>query len=451
MNMIMVAPETTPAFPPQLSTDDADPALCARAAIKHALWDQAPPSRTAERRDLEALIAQLREVNQNLVLAAVDAQTLRDAAEAAHRRQNEFLAMLAHELRNPLAPIAMAATLLGKTPDASPQLCHLQAVIERQVMHLSRLLDDLFDAARISSGKITLRREAVLLADLMERTIAAIQPSLDQRRQHLSMDLAPAAIALDGDPVRLAQVFSNLLLNASKFTQDHGRIAIAARLQADQVKIDISDNGAGMSAELLPTIFALFAQGPRSPARAEGGLGIGLNIVHHVVQLHGGTVTAGSAGLGCGSVFSVTLPVRAGAAPEPVAAPSSLTVRAGRKILLVEEKGDACDVLSIVLGFAGHAVSIADDGASGLAMARLTAYDVLICDIGMSEKNGMGLIRSLRNGAEAHLPLAIAMSGRGQAQDREAALAAGFDHYFVKPVAVAELLAAMASHADPRG
>lgn len=406
---------------------------------------------TKDRDGLEDLVAQLREANQNLVLATVNAQTLRDQAEATNRRQNEFLAMLAHELRNPLAPIGMAAMLLGKMPDASPQLLRLHNIINRQVEHLARLLDDLLDAARISSGKITLLVEPVLLADIIERTIEAVQGRIDERRQQLDLDVPAHAIVIEGDQVRLTQVFSNLLLNASKFTQDCGHIALSVQLLAENVIITVRDDGAGMSAEVIPHIFTLFTQGPRSLARSEGGLGVGLNVVHNIVHMHGGKVEASSMGLGCGSVFTVTLPLSVtlqSASP----APSAPTIfHPGYRMLLIEDNIDACTTLKNFLALEGHAVSVAHDGLAGLALACEHEHDVLICDIGLPGMDGFEIIKQLRQSKGDNAPFAIALSGYGQANNHTRALAAGFDAYLVKPVDTQALLSLVLSNAVRHG
>ncbi|MEC5161554.1 two-component system, sensor histidine kinase [Janthinobacterium sp. CG_23.3] len=416
-----------------------------------ALWDQITERRAPVRGydAREDLIAQLLEANQNLVLATINAQNLRDEAEASNQRQNEFLAMLAHELRNPLAPISGAAALIGKTPDASPQLGQLQAIIGRQAGHLSRLLDDLLDAARINSGKISLRVQSILLADVLERAVEAVQPALDARRQRLILEAPPGAVGIDGDHVRLTQVFSNLLANAAKFTPEGGCIRVVVTALAQRVEVAVSDNGAGISAHLLPHIFDLFTQGSRSPARTEGGLGIGLSIVRNIVQMHRGTVTAGSAGPGCGSVFLVTLPTVApcGCAAAPDAHPACPTCT----ILLVDDNADASETLQLLLELDLHKVSTAPSARAALAMVQDDLYDVVICDIGMPEMSGIELARILRASARGRQPLLLGLSGYGQPQDRADAIAAGFDGYFVKPVDPDALTAAIAAHCAARG
>jgi signal transduction histidine kinase/ActR/RegA family two-component response regulator len=404
----------------------------------------------AERDLLRAQNEILREANQNLVLATFGAQSLRDEAEAANQRQNEFLAMLAHELRNPLAPISMANAILAQMPAPSTQLLNVQKIIGRQVKHLSRLLDDLLDAARISSGKITLLRRPVLLADLLQSTVETVQLRMNERRQQLELHVPPEDIMLDADPVRLAQVFSNLLVNASKFTQDGGKIVLSAWLAGDTLMITVADNGAGMSPDVILNIFALFTQGPRSLARSEGGLGVGLNVVRNVVEMHGGSVNASSPGLGHGSVFTLALPMSDIAVPSTVSAQRHRTAAPGHRILLIEDNLDASETLSMFLRSEGHSVVTEFDGPTGLATAYAHAFDVLICDIGLPGMNGYDLIRNLRATVGANIPFAIAVSGYGQPEDKARAIAAGFGQYLVKPVDVDALLSLIGSQAMTR-
>jgi signal transduction histidine kinase len=384
--------------------------------------------------------AQLREANAHLVMATVNAQSLQDEAEAANRRQNEFLAMLAHELRNPLAPISMAAAMLERMPQPSPELATLHGVISRQVEHMARLLDDLLDAARISSGKITLAVAPLALGDVVERALETVQPRISERRQQVELDLHDPALALDGDRVRLTQVLSNLLGNASKYTQDGGTIALRSEACGLGVRLVISDNGTGIGAEVLPHIFDLFTQGPRSLARSEGGLGVGLNVVRNLVQMHGGTVQAHSDGVGQGSRFIIELPVSA-AGTAPAADEAVTSAPHGEcKVLLIEDNVDVCDTLKSFLLLDQHAVTAAYDGRSGLALALAEPFDVLICDIGLPQLDGLEVIAQLRAQQPERRVYAIALSGYGQPEDRARALAAGFDEYLVKPVRPDSLL-----------
>jgi len=399
-----------------------------------------------ERDALAVRLAQLREANENLVLAAVNAQTLRDDAEAANRRQNEFLAMLAHELRNPLAPISMAAALLERLPNPPPQLHSLTQVIGRQVGHMAHLLDDLLDAARISSGKILLTIEPILMSEVIEQAVETVQPRIKERRQTLLVDVLVEPLITDGDRVRLTQVFTNLLGNASKYTPDHGEIRLAAFVAHGEIVITVEDNGSGISPEVIPHIFDLFTQGPRSLARSEGGLGVGLNVVRNLVSMHNGVVRAESAGAGAGSCFTVRLPLSKAVqatAPAPGGAASLKTD--GCAVLLVEDNIDACSTLQHFLTLEGHAVSAAHEGNSGLAAALAREYDVVICDIGLPGLDGYDLIKALRASAHGARPYAIALSGYCQAEDRARAIDAGFDHYLVKPVQPEALLALISS------
>ncbi|MGB9107401.1 MAG: hybrid sensor histidine kinase/response regulator [Telluria sp.] len=411
----------------------------------HALEDEVERLRAValEKRRLEDTAAQLREANEHLVLAAVQAQHLQEDAEAANRRQNEFLAMLAHELRNPLSPIGMAASLLDRTPNATPQLHKLSRVIGRQVDHMAKLLDDLLDAARISSGKITLSTEPLVLADVLQQAVETMQPCVQERRQCLQVELPPASVVVEGDQVRLTQVFTNLLANASKYTPDGGTLHLTARAGEAEVTVGVEDNGNGIAPEIIPYIFDLFTQGPRALARSEGGLGVGLNVVRNLVGMHAGTVVAESRGAGQGSCFTVHLPRSVERSIDR--GPSRVAVTGGRKrVLVVEDNPDTCATLAACLREEGHEVITALDGRSGLAAALERPYDVIVCDIGLPGLDGLGLIRAVRAAvggiAGGSRPLAIAMTGYGQPEDVARGLEAGFDHYLVKPVGLDALL-----------
>ena len=397
-----------------------------------------------ERDRLEEQINQLREANEHLVMATVSAQSLRDLAEATNRRQTEFLAMLAHELRNPLAPLSMAASLMGSLGGSTGQLAHVSGVVRRQVDHMARLLDDLLDAARISSGKITLSVRPLALAGALDQAVETVAPRIRERGQHLSVELPDEVLTIDGDPVRLTQVFANLLGNASKYTGDGGRIVLRARRAGEEAVVEVSDNGSGIAPEMLPQVFDLFMQGPRSLARSEGGLGIGLNVVRNLVGMHGGSVTADSAGEGKGSSFTVRLPLSNGTAQAAAVPAGPSAAHGGCSILLIEDNVDACDTLRTLLELAGHEVAVAYDGRAGLEAARARRYDVLICDIGLPGMDGFEIMDHLRREQQqagtGRRPFAVALSGYGQGEDRERAFGAGFDRYLVKPAAPEVLL-----------
>ncbi|MEH6433938.1 ATP-binding protein [Massilia sp. DD77] len=396
----------------------------------------------AERkRELDALVEQLREANGNLVMAAVQAQSLRDDAEETNRRQNEFLAMLAHELRNPLVPISMSANLLGRS-SLDGELSALTKVIQRQVGHMSHLLDDLLDAARLSSGKITLAIQALDLKDVIAQAVETVLQRMHERGQRFALHLPVDPVVVDGDPVRLAQVFTNLLSNASKYTQDGGAISLSVEC-GDQVEVTVADNGSGMAAETIAHAFDLFAQGPRTLARSEGGLGVGLNVVRNLVGMHGGSVVASSEGIGAGSSFTVRLPLSLQGLPAEPAAAASAQGGGARRILVVEDNTDAGDVLRMLLELEGHEVALAADGHAGLAMALDGGFDAIVCDIGLPGIDGYELIARLRAAGSGAAPLAVALSGYGHSSDRERAMAAGFDRYLVKPVGPDALLQAL--------
>lgn len=389
---------------------------------------------------LEALVLRLREANQNLVIATVGAQNLQAKAESATHRQEEFLSMLAHELRNPLAPIAMAAELLGKITSAHPQLPKLQGIIARQVRHMTHLVNDLVDASLVSRGKITLEKAPLLLSEIIESGIETSQPFIDKRKQQLRIDLPGQPLVVFGDLVRLAQVFSNLLINSTKFTPEHGLLTVSAEVAGENVIVHVKDDGMGIAADFQPFVFDLFRQGPSSLDRSQGGLGIGLSLVRTIVQMHGGTVEVHSGGEGCGTEFTVSLPI----APESRSLADDLALKAipvhRRRILLIDDNPDANEILKDLLELEGHAVISAFSGTDGLTIAREQVFDLVICDIGLPGMDGYEVLRQLRMHAAKPMPCFIALTGYHQLENRTRALEAGFDHYLVKPVAIEILL-----------
>ncbi|NHZ87620.1 response regulator [Massilia sp. CCM 8733] len=399
-----------------------------------------PPSND----DLAAEVAALR-----LLLAERDAELARLRAEAgqARERRSDFLGMLAHELRNPLAPISLANTMLAKLPEPSSGLLNLHAVIHRQLQNLTRLLDELLDAASIDSGQLVLARVPVELGAVLRRALHTVQVRILERHQHLHMDL-PEDLSVHGDPARLAQVFANLLANASRYTADGGTIRVAAHAHEGRALLTVADNGAGMNQDELAGMFDLFTRGTRATVRAEGGLGVGLNVVRNIVELHDGKVIGASDGPGRGSVFTVSLPLLVSDGAQAALAPGALPP--SRRILLVEDNLDANDTLGQLLLDEGHKVTAAYDGIAGLALARTQVFDVLICDINLPGLNGYELITQLRRTAGAHIPFAIAISGYGQMEDRTRAIGAGFGQYVLKPIDIDALLALVASSAVTR-
>jgi signal transduction histidine kinase len=430
-------------------SQQAAPDAYTGALLRHigSLEEEVARLRTALRGkdELEQSVARLRDANEHLVLAAINAQGLRDDAEAANRRQNEFLAMLAHELRNPLVPISMSSMLLERSANSTPQLLNFTRVIRRQVEHMACLLDDLLDAARISSGKITLQLEPLSVSGVIDQALETVLPRIGERCQQFDLDLPPRQLGAHGDRVRLVQVFTNLIGNASKYTGDGGRIALKVVQEGAEIVATVSDNGSGIAPEVLPHIFDLFTQGPRSLARSEGGLGVGLNVVRNLVAMHGGSITAESPGTGQGSRFILRLPACALPETGPPALEHPVAAGGGCRVLIIEDNVDAADTLKAFLDIEGHEVSIAQDGQAGLDMLLKGQADVVICDIGLPGMDGLEVMTRLRASGTAPQPVAIGLSGYGQAEDRARAAQAGFDHYLVKPVNPDALLALVAA------
>ncbi|CAN7287926.1 response regulator [Polaromonas sp. LjRoot131] len=376
---------------------------------------------------------------------AMENARLYTLVQEADRRKNEFLAMLAHELRNPLAPIRNAVHIIHGAQVADPTVAWARDVIARQVDHMSRMVDDLLDVSRIVRGKVTVHMEPLLLATLCERAVEASSPLLAARQQRLTVALPDEAVVLRGDLVRLSQVLSNLLNNASKFTDPEGTITLDASLKGDSLCITVSDTGQGIEAEFLPHIFDLFAQGDQALDRAQGGLGIGLTLVKHLVELHQGTVEAYSEGRGKGSRISVSFP--AGLAAQGAALPAAAAPKAARpapaasrKILVVDDLPASADTLKVLLELEGYVVRIANDGAQALTVAQEFGPDVLILDIGLPGMDGFEVARQLRSRPESKDALLIALTGYGEAESRLRSQRAGFDHHVVKPADIDFLL-----------
>ena len=407
------------------------------------------------------LVQQLQDANEHLVLATLDARDLQATAEAANLRQIEFLSMLAHELRNPLQPMAMASDLLAGYAGLHPTIAKVHDIYSRQTAHMERLVDDLLDASRVSSGKITLQLAPVLLHDILDDAVETALPGIERRHQRLQVRLPAVPLLIQGDLIRLAQVFSNLLINASKFTQELGHIDIGAQQIGDMVQVWVNDDGAGISAELQPFVFDLFTQGHRSLERAQGGLGIGLSLVRSITQLHGGSATVISEGAGKGSRFIITLPLSASAeTAQHGSAPASALPPPACKILLIEDNIDANDVMTMLLQQDGHTVTSCFDGPSGLRAGLDGSFDIVLCDIGLPGMDGFQVVSGLRAALEAPQPCFIAASGYSATGQMDRASQTGFDHYLVKPVSmeslnriigqrVAQLRAAVNRHPDP--
>ena len=353
----------------------------------------------------------------------------------ADQRKDEFLAMLAHELRNPLAPISSAVKIMELvTPDAPPQVKKAREVIDRQTRHLSRLVDDLMDVSRISTGKIVLRDEHVDAAAMVLRAIEMNRPLLEARGHQVDMHGLSQQQMVRGDSTRLTQVIGNLVNNAAKYTEAGGIIRVGLEREDRWLVIRVADNGVGMSPLILPHVFNLFLQAERSLDRSLGGLGIGLSVVKRLTELHGGTVEAHSAGERMGSEFVVKLPALDMPAQSQAAPPAAVAVAAPRRILVVDDNRDAVDALAMMLKLGGNDVEIAYEGMAALAMAQSFVPDAVVLDIGLPGIDGYEVARRLRARPETAHALIVAVTGYGQKEDRERSRAAGFDHHLVKPI-----------------
>jgi signal transduction histidine kinase len=363
-------------------------------------------------------------------------------AEAANRAKDEFLAMLGHELRNPLAPIATAVQLMQTHPGNRREL----EVIDRQVKHVIRLVDDLLDVSRITRGKVQLKKARIEASQVVCNAVEMASPLLEQRQHRLTVSVAQDGLPLLADDARLAQVLANLLTNAAKYTEPGGEISVAAEAAEGQIQISVRDNGRGIASDILPRIFDLFVQGQRSPDRAEGGLGLGLALVRSLVELHGGSVAAHSDGPGRGSEFVVRLP-RASEDDLGVESPVPYHRAAGRqlrkRVLLVDDNQDAAELLCEVLRSVGHHVEVAHDGPAALGLVSRFHPEVAVLDIGLPVMDGYELARRLRG--QLDRLRCIAVTGYGQETDHARSRQAGFDLHLVKPVDLSVLLRALES------
>ena len=359
------------------------------------------------------------------------------------RRKDEFLAMLSHELRNPLAPVRAVIELMQMSDEQPAMVKRSLAAAGRQIAHMTRMLDDLLDVSRITSGKFEIRRAPVSLASVVEQALQTTEKVVNDRQHTLTISLPAAPVVLDADATRLVQVFSNLLHNAAKYTDKGGNIELSATLAGDRVMVRVVDDGVGIRPELLPQVFDLFVQADRAADRQQGGLGLGLTLVHRLVAMHGGTVIADSRGTGSGSEFTVVLPVVAVEAVQPAGVVVHRRIQLRElqplHILLIEDDDDIREPMKDLLELCGHRVDDASDGTLGFDLLAATNPHVALIDIGLPGLDGYEVAACARSrGVEMRTRL-VAMTGYGRAEDRERALAAGFDAHIVKPVAIDEL------------
>jgi signal transduction histidine kinase len=372
--------------------------------------------------------------------AALEAESKQRAVLEVDRRKDEFLAMLGHELRNPLAPVTTALQIMRIHESEPIRVARSREIVERQIEHMTRLIDDLLDVSRITRGKIELREQPLLLSSVIERAIETARPLIDERGHRISLDLPTEPVSFLADPARLAQVFANLLNNAAKYTDVGGRIWLRARVEGNELVVGVRDDGPGLTKELRAHAFDLFMQGPQTRARARGGLGIGLTLVRRLVELHGGTVEALSEGPGKGTEIVVRLPRRL----PPVAdgaAPKAAIVAEGprRRILVVDDNVDAAEALGELLRDFGHEVTTAHDGPQALDNARLHRPDIVLLDISMPEMDGYEVAKRIRGELGLGDALLIALTGYGEDRHRRLARESGFDQHVTKPVDASKL------------
>ena len=377
---------------------------------------------------------------QGIARDVTERKRAEEVLREADRRKDEFLAMLAHELRNPLAPLRTGLHLLRLAGGDRAQAEQVLGMMGRQVEQLVRLVDDLLDVSRIMRGKIELRKQPVELAEVLGHAVETARPLIDAQRHELSVSLPAPAVLLDGDPVRLAQVFGNLLTNAAKYTEPGGHIWLSGAGEGDMAIVRVRDTGIGMAPETLPFVFDLFVQADRTNTRARGGLGIGLTLVRRLLEMHGGSVTASSDGPGKGSEFVVRLPALVrGEAATAAARAGDDTVTDGsstarrRSILVVDDNVDAAETLAMLLRLDGHHVRVVHDGPAALEAARSRVPEVVLLDIGMPGMDGYEVARRLRQLPGLAGVVLVALTGWGQEQDRQRSKEAGFDHHLTKP------------------
>ena len=376
--------------------------------------------------------------------------TERKAAEEmlrdADRKKDNFIATLAHELRNPLAPIRNAVSLLGRSRVDDPQVAWCREVIDRQVGQMTHLLEDLLDVSRMARGQLQLRLETLAVATVIERAVEIARPAIDAAGHALDLALPNEPLFVRGDLTRLAQVFSNLLINAAKYTRGHGAITLATVVRGNDVVVRVSDTGIGLSAEQMPQIFEMFGQLASALDRSQGGLGIGLSLARRLIEMHGGDIAAKSDGPGQGSEFSVCLPLVPAEPAEPtVPIPAASEAGPRWRILIADDLADSADSLALLLESMGHSVRVAYDGEQSLAVGESFRPEVALLDLGMPKLNGYEACRRIRATAWGRDITLVAQTGWGQSEHRRRTRDAGFDHHIVKPIDVDKLMALLRS------
>ena len=381
-------------------------------------------------------------------MALDNALLVRDIQENDQRR-NEFLAMLSHELRNPLAPIRNAVRVLQKSDIEHPTLDWALGVVDRQVTHMTRLVDDLLDVARITRGKIQLQWEQVELSDVVASAVETSRPLIESHGHALTVSLPETPVQVRADRARLSQVLSNLLNNAAKYTPDGGRITMLAEKSGGDVVFRVRDTGTGIAPDMLSKVFDLFTQADCAIDRAQGGLGIGLTLVQRIVEMHKGTVQAYSEGPGQGSEFTVRLAISADDAAAEAPAAASTLESPSYRVLVVDDNVDAAESLSMLLRLTGHVTRLSHDGPDAIEAALDFQPDVVLLDIGLPHLDGFQVARRLRDNPATRNCLLVAVSGYGQDEDRAKAKASGFDFHLTKPIDYDDLQRVLAAYKKP--
>jgi PAS domain S-box-containing protein len=384
-------------------------------------------------RDARGEIVSILAITRDVTELRKAEQALRDA----DRRKDEFLGLLSHELRNPLAPIRNAIYILNHADPGGEQARRARNILQRQTEHLTRLVDDLLDVTRVGRGKIDLRKERVDLATIVRRTADDLRSVMEQRGIALTVNTPGRAVFTEADPTRLTQVIGNLLGNAAKFTARDGRVTVTLATAGDEAEIRVRDTGIGIERSLLPHVFEPFVQSERSDARGHGGLGLGLALVKGLVELHHGRVSAESAGPGTGTELVVRLPIESPAVPARGGGGAAVE-RRGRRVLVVDDDGDAADTLAQIIELFGHTAAVVHDGPSAIARVRQDPPDVVLCELGLPDLSGYDVARALRAEGPPGLRI-VALSGYAQDDDLRRAVEAGFDAHIAKPADPAEI------------
>jgi signal transduction histidine kinase/ActR/RegA family two-component response regulator len=415
--------------------------LVSRQGKERPIDDSAAPIRARNGR-ITGVVVVFRDITDQRK-EELERERLTRVLDANNRRKDEFLAMLSHELRNPLGAINNALCLAGSMQDGHGAQWALD-VAQRQVRHLSRLMDDLLDSSRITSGKIELRLETVDVLTLLDQALEIARPLISDRGHHLEMELETTdGLWINADPMRMEQILVNLLTNAAKYTENGGKIRIVARRSEGYVQVSVQDSGMGIHPHRLDEVFELFVQGDRSLARSEGGLGIGLTLVKKLITMHGGTVRAFSEGPGLGSKFVVELPEATAPTHKPAPEPMRVSRARSRRILVVDDNVDMASSTAMILKLQGHETSIAHGGVEALGLVPDFRPDTVLLDIGLPGMDGYEVASRLRCSAGGNDLLLIALSGYGQESDLMRSREAGFDHHLTKPVPTEQLLACL--------